>query len=793
VVVAWLLFPLALLAVCVGCGLAVERVAGWPLPGGLVPSVGLAMVIVAATLTTDRATTAPLTTAVIVAMALGGFVASGRRLRAVRLDGWSVAVGFGVFAVCAAPVVLSGTATYLGYYVLNDAVFHFSLIDHLLAHGHSLTGLAPSTFSDVIRSYLTTSYPTGADVALGAVRPLVGQDVAWIFQPYLAVILALGAVAVHELLRGVVRSAPLRAACAFIAAQAGLVYAFYLEGSIKEIATTWIITVTVVLVVTSLRRPPSLRGAIPLLVAAVAGLDLLNLAIVPWIAPPLAVFVAVSGWRSRRVVREMSRRRLAAAAGASVVVIAALAAPILGRASTFFSVATSVLTKENDLGNLVGPLHKWQMLGIWPSGDFRYPVTFHYQLTYALIGVAAASALLGVLWILRRRAPAPILLLAGTGVATAYLLRRGSPYADAKVMMIFSLTVVLMAMLGGAALYDAGRRLEGWALAAVIAGGVLWTNALAYHNLSLAPRPRFAELASIGARFSGRGPAFYNLSDEFAVYFLRREAPSDTAMGLPGLRPGIVPPTLAERLPWDPDQLALSSIEGFRLLVLGRSPSASRPPANFQLAFRGRYYDVWQQRSTPTVLEHLPLSSGLYPVSVPDCRLVMAAASRATRMNARLAYVARARQLVLVPALAAHPPTWLQEPGNPVLIMGPGPGIITGTIPVDQPGRYDVWLEGSFTQRLRVSIDGRRVGSIANEIGPPGQFARVGEVTLGRGNSPVVIEHRGATLGPGDATLELLGPLMLLPAGRPPAVSEITPERARSLCGRLLDWIEIVR
>ncbi len=259
-----------------------------------------------------------------------------------------------------------------------------------------------------------------------------------------------------------------------------------------------------------------------MLVAAVAGLDLLDLAIVPWIAPPLAVFVAVSVWRSRRVVREMSRRRLAAAAGASVVVIAALAAPILGRASTFFSVATSVLTKQNDLGNLVGQLHKWQMLGIWPSGDFRYPVTHHYQLTYALLGVAAASALLGVLWILRRRAFAPILLLVGTGVAAAYLLRRGSPYADAKVMMIFSLTVVLMAMLGGAALYDAGRRLEGWALAAVIAGGVLWTNALAYHNLSLAPRARFAELASIGARFSGRGPAFYNLSDEFAVYFLRR-------------------------------------------------------------------------------------------------------------------------------------------------------------------------------------------------------------------------------------------------------------------------------
>src|SRR5207253_1061505 len=166
-IVAWVLFPVVLLAVCLGCGLAVERVGGWRLPGALLPSVGLALIIVTATLLTYQASTAPFTTAAVVALALAGYAGSKRRL--------------------------------------------------------------------------------------GELRPLVAQDIAWIFQPYLAVILSLGGVALYQLLDGIVRSRALLALCAFVAAQSGLVYALYLETSIKELATTWIVTVTVALVLATLR------------------------------------------------------------------------------------------------------------------------------------------------------------------------------------------------------------------------------------------------------------------------------------------------------------------------------------------------------------------------------------------------------------------------------------------------------------------------------------------------------------------------------------------------------------
>jgi hypothetical protein len=803
-VVAWVLFPLVLLAVCLGCGLAVERASGWLLPGTLLLPLGLALVIVAVTLTTRFSVTAPFSTAVVVVLALAGYASSWRRARALRPDPWAAAVGVGVFAICAAPVVLSGNATYLGYFVDNDAPAHFALIDHLLSHGHSLSGIPWSAYAAILHVYLGTAYPTGADVALGAVRPLVGQDVAWLYQPYLAVVLAFGGVALYELLGTVVLSRALRAACAFIAAQPALVYAFYLEASIKEIVTTCLITVTVVLVVVMLRRRVVLRGVLPLVITAVAALDVLELAAVPWLGVPLAAFVVIYGLRNRRSLRTMRARRVVVAAVGAVVVIGALAAPVISDASQFFTTASSVLgassstpatTGGSQLGNLLAPLSKWHILGIWPGGDFRYPLT-HVNGGYALMGIALMSAVLAALWMVRRRAYAPLLLLSSTGIAAIYLLNRSSPYASAKVMMIFSVTAVLTAMLSAAALHSAGRRLEGWLLALVIGGGVLWSNALQYQYASVAPRGRLAELTTIGSRFSGQGRSFYNQVDEIAIHFLRTEQPDDPAYASPPMRPGLPSRSAALfREPWDPDEVAASYLDAFRFLVLGRSPRISRPPANFALVYRGASYYVWRQQSTPRVLEHIPLGGQLYPEKVPSCRLVTATAGRAAREHARLAYVIRNPPPTLVPTQAARPPNWGTVQGDPfLLIPRQQAGRVTGTVDVTAPGRYQVWLEAAVGQHFPVWVGRRLVGTTPNELGPPGQFVHLGQVTLAAGGQPVEIVRPAPNLAPGqDGTTRYLGPLMLVSGVDPPPVSDIDPRHARALCGRSLDWLEIVR
>jgi len=794
VIVAWLLFPLVLLAACVGCGLALDWAAGWRLSGAILPSVGLTLIIVVASLTTSREFTAPLTTPTVVIAALAGYVISWRRVRRMRPDPWAVAVGLGVFAMCAAPVVLSNTQGFLGYFVLNDGVFHFALINQLLAHAHDLSRVPASSLFSILHGYIATGYPVGADVALGAIRPLVGQNVAWIFTPYLAVIMAFGGVALDDLLGGVVRSRPLRALSAFTAAQAGLVFAYYLQGSIKELATAWIITVIVVLVVATLREQVVLRGLIPIVTASVAGLYILDVAIVPWIAPPLAVFAVLFARKVWPTLRRLRRRDVVIAGIGSIALLVLVLEPLLSTASTFFTVASGVLTSGGDLGNLFAPLPKWEMVGIWPIGDFRLPVIDHYRLTYALIGVAIAGAVLGVLWAVRRRFWGPLLLFVGNGIAVLYLLSRGSPYASAKVMMVFSITIILVAMLGTAALHDSGRRVEGWLLAIVIASGVLWSNILGYHDASVAPRARFDELAAIGERFSGKGPAFYNLSDEYAIDFLRSEAPVDPALDPPPARPGFAP--TAPRQAWDPDNVAQSFLQKYNLLVLGRSPRFSRPPANYQLAYQGQYYDVWQRTSTPQVLEHIPLGGPLYPSVVPPCRVVVAAAARARGESARVAYVLRPRIPVLVPTLASRPPNWGLVGGDPFsLLPRDQPGSLVGKIVAPQTGRYQVWLEGSFSQRLRILIDGRHIGSVAYQLGPPGQALQIGGVTLDGGTHRVEIVRPANNLTPGDGgSGRLLGPLMLVPSGTgPPAVSYVDPADARALCGKPLDWLEIVR
>ena len=795
-IVAWVLFPLVLLAVCVGCGLAVERVAGWRLPGALIVSLGLALVIVTATLTTYEAGTAPLTTAAVVALALAGYVSSIGRIRELRLEPWTLAVGLSVFAVLAAPVVLSGNASFLGYFVLYDAAVHFALINQLLAHGRDLSAVPPSGLSAILNSYVGTDYPIGSQVALGAVRPLVGQNVAWVFQPYIAVILSLGAVALYQLLDGIVRSRPLRALCAFVAAQPGLVYAFYLEASIKELTITWILTLLVLVVLATLRGKLGPRRLVPLAIVAVAALDVLDLAIVPWIGVPLAVFAVLALWRERDTIRRAPKRRLALMSAGSVVALAVIASPIIASARTFFNVATGVLTQTGDLGNLVTPLLRWQILGIWPSGDFRFAVVNHYRVTYALLGVALVSALLGAAWVVRRRAAAPLLLLAGNGIAALYLLRRGSPYADAKVMAIFSLTVMLMVMLGAVALHDSGRRLEGWGLAVLLAGGVLWTNAVAYRGVSVAPRARLAELASIGSRFAGQGPAFYNQSDEFAIDFLGPAAPTDPALGAPTPRPGL-PPRLYQqaRLPWDPDELDEPYLQSFPLLVLGRSPLESRPPANYRLAYRGRFYEVWRRTATPHVLEHIPLGGGLDPAAVPSCDTVIALAGRAAREQARLAYVAGVPLSTLVPTKARRPDNWGEVSGEPrSLIPRQEAGAIVGHVQVQASGRYEAWLQGSFSEPVQVWIDGRKIGSASYELGPPGQSTPIGELDLRAGTHRIKIVVPDKGLAPGVTLAnQTLGPLTLAPAADGEPVEEVDPAGARSLCGRSLDWIEIVR
>src|SRR5204862_3703687 len=129
-------------------------------------------------------------------------------------SGWGALCAAFVFALFAAPVVLSGEATFAGYIRLDDTATWMAITDRVMDHGRSFAGLPPSSYRATLAANLGSGYPVGGFVPLGVGVKLTRIDVAWLVQPYMAVWAAAMALVLWELARGVLRSAATRALAA---------------------------------------------------------------------------------------------------------------------------------------------------------------------------------------------------------------------------------------------------------------------------------------------------------------------------------------------------------------------------------------------------------------------------------------------------------------------------------------------------------------------------------------------------------------------------------------------------
>jgi hypothetical protein len=330
---------------------------------------------------------------------------------------------------------------------------------------------------------------------------------------------------------------------------------------------------------------------------------------------------------------------------------------------------------------------------------------------------------------------------------------------------------------------------------AAIAAGVLWSNWLAYRDVKLAPRDRLAELATIGDRFAGQGPAMIDEYEPYgARYFLRRmdpEAPAELRRRVVPLRGG---GSLGKNQ-WAPlDQFQRAALLDYRTIVVRRSPAESRPPAMYTLRWSGRYYDVWQRPARPRsrLAADVAFGDALHAAERPPCRQVRRLARVARRRHATLAAAVRAPAVVADLATAIRPP-WPLDPGPPTTLHPTRPGRVRTAVTVPAAGVYDAWLRGSFGRGMEVSVDGRRVGSVRDERSFAGQWIRVGVRSLGAGAHAVELRYPGGGLRPGSGQQpQDVGPLALVPRTPRPALVRIPPARAGELCGRSLDWVEVV-
>ena len=795
-VMSWLVYPAVMVALCLGCGLLVDLVARRTVPGVLLVPLGVATVIVLAQFTTWQEATAVLTTPLVVVAAIAGLVLGRARVRRPRT--WApYAAAAGVFAVYAAPIVLSGDVTWAGFVRLDDTATWFAFTDRLMEDGYGFDGLDPSTYREVLRANFAIGYPGGAFLAYGAARPLVGQDLAWIFQPHMAFLGAALALVLWQLTDRLRLGPWLRAVVAFVAPLAAVLYGYVMWGGLKEILGALLLALLPALLPPLWSGRPAVRGVVPLTVAAAAFFAVFGPSSGAWLAPLGLVAAAPALWRAGR--RGLGATAVRLGAGGVLALLLALPTVII---SWRFRIVGGGLTDggapNEDIGNLFGPLDLLQILGIWPSPDFRAaPETM--GATNAMLTVVAMTAVVGIVLAIRRGAGTLLAFLAFTAVGSGAALRVGGAWIDGKTMAMTAPLLVALALAGALGLTRLGgawwRSVPGvlGALAAVvITAGVLWSAALTYDGVALAPSDRMQELADIGQRFEGGGPGLLTeYVPHAARHFLRTiDAEGATELRWRGVRMvnGELPP---DKVSMEIDDFALGEILIYRTLVLRKMPSSSRPPSAYRLAFSGEYYDVWTREQEGRIVEHVPFGEGHDAASVPACGELRRLGRVAEREGGRVVAAVRPTSIVVPLNAERLRPSWPPLDAEAVLPNEPDTALLD--VPVPAGGAYNVWLGGSFGRGVEVSVDGTPIGRLRDERQHAGQFLPAGSAELSAGRRLVGIEYPSDGLRPGDGDTALeVGPLVLTPDRPRPALRAVEPQQVTDLCRTGLDWAEVV-
>jgi hypothetical protein len=645
-------------------------------------------------------------------------------------------------------------------------------------------------------------------------RALSGVDMAWVFQPYLACCAAAVSLCLYALVEPVVSSVRVRALIAFLAAQSALLYGYSLWGGLKELTAAFLLALAVALAAPLLRGRPRQPGQmLPLAIAAAALIQALGVGAGAWIA---LIFVAVCGPWLYSAWRAGALRGAAKASAWLLAMTAVLIVPVWVVLGEFFSndsyLFSSGQSEATRMGNLIHPLSPFQLVGIWPTGDFR--LTPPGLPTVLLVGLALLAAAVA-LWaaVRSRQLGLPLYIAIALGGCLLFFLGGATPWVVGKTLAISAPALLVTALVGAVMLWK--RRRAAALVLAALAFGVLWSNVLAYHDVLLAPRPRLAELQRIGSLVSGKGPTLLNEYEIYAdEHFLRTGAPVEPAdyRSVPlALRNG----ALLTKTAWaDLDSFPLATLEEYPSIVTRRSPAESRPPSNYRLVWQGRYYSLWQRPAgaSTTVLAHLPLgesnaipycgasqndASGpecsVNPVATPPCAQIQELARRAEARGAKLVAHQQAEPIVARGDETLWPGRWLHDPAGHTL-TATTPGAAIAHIALASSQRYQLWLGGSFARGFEVSVDGRSVGKVKDELSTIGGYVHVADpfLTAGTHTFKITYPHSDLTPGSGDNTLTSLSAISLLPTAPPSELITVSPPEAGRLCGRPLDWIEIV-
>jgi hypothetical protein len=808
-------------ASCLGCGLFLERVLGLRLSNALLLPLGLCVSIVLTFPGYVAGAGAGLAIALLATVAIAGLIFARGGLPSRLNPGWPGLAGLGTYGLYLLPVIAYGGWTWAGYGFVNDSAFEMLLANHAKGFGTVLGNLPESSQREFLVSYLSSGYPLGTQTLLGTFSGLTATPVPVIYQGFISFLAACSAVALATMVRGL--RARRAALIAFVALGANLTYQYALQGGIKEVGLLATLCATAALAREAIALGRPYVGAVLVATGSAASLATYNAVAVPFLGA-LVLFVGVSVLLFGRsgakrqpdsvhapsvctqphrfiATSRSARRYLARWVGPLILggaLTALLAIPSLTSFQTFYTVArtgqgaTGVGAMQ--FGQLLRRLPLSQISGVWLAGEYRAPVQAQPAATLTVIATVAILLLLipGVLFAVRRREPSPLLLIGMVGLVFLIVFPRVSPYAQGKLLAISSPAVVLVALIPLATL--AGRAsVLALALTWVLAAAIIVSDLLAYGRAPVAPTRRMEAIEQTGRHFKGEGLVLWNEFEEYAKYFAAAARISVPFEAVTPQQVQLRSPTYFYGHYFDLDQELLSFVERYPVIVTRRSPSASRPPANYRLVYQNRYYLGWRRSPRPLVLRHLPEQSLYSSASTIGCRSLrslVAGAPAATELA-----VAVSPELSWFEPLYALDRSfgWGIVPSQSGAIIANTPGHASGLVHVTGNGRYAVWVQGDFPRPVKVQVDGATIGS-ASGANTPGQWFQITSLYLSPGRHELrIIKPAGRRhLGAGEWGAGIIGAVALQREGSEQL--RILPVSSwRTLCGTAADWVELVR
>ena len=759
---------------CLPVGAAALRACRRPAGTGYGAAVGLAVLLVAASLAIklpgDAATAAALLGLLIVASAV---YARGELLRAPSVP---VVVATVVLALALTiPFVVAGGVGIPGTGVNYDMSNHIAWAEALRTEG--IDRPLP----------LPVGYPLGAHALVATVAEVLGTDTARAFVGLLMAIPLLTLLAALPLLDAIGRG--WRELAALLVALPYMMAAYYGQGSFKETLQALFVVAFVALLREMVRQRAVDVGRLLLIAVVLLGAffnySYLGLS---WQVAALAVWLPLElmlggGWLrplkalGRGWAKVTASRRTALLALVGVAAVIAPALPELSRASDFFqeisfSPSGTGTISTSEFGNLGEALSPFQALGTWPNDNFRdYFDAPRDAYKAGLAGGVGILALLfgGVWWVGRRDLVAPA---AAVGAAAIYLYLKPneSPYVTAKALAVLAPLVMVVAvggLLGRRNEADRELRLFRIGLTVAFVGLALASSFLALRGSWVGPTEHERELDGIRPIVRGSTVLFLPI-DFFANWELRGAYVTGIVIPHP-IRVDVRPEKVAGKgRPYDFDWVTSATLDRFAFVVSPRSAYRSEPPANFRLIKTTASYELWK-RSGPTPERQVLPGEGADPGSVLDC------ASRADRQLSRRTGWARVREK---PALAVGPPGRAVRRGNRQT-LDPGESVIRRL--VLSPGRYELSLV--FTASRGPEIEPPRPAARpAPQLDLAGPFWRAAEIDWPGG--PLEARVRAAAMPLGAQTqVTDVGELAAVRSDREP---ELVP--LREACGRYVDW-----